>query len=74
MEEEEKILHETFSVQTVRFRGHFEQELYNSMMMVKALWQQVKSYLSYSIWTKPEGSYAFRLSICVHIYSIIMKR
>lgn len=37
MEEEEKILHETFSVQTVRFRGYFEQELYNSTMMVNAL-------------------------------------
>lgn len=43
------MLHETFSVRTVRFRVHFEQELYNSMMMVNALWQQVKGYLSYSI-------------------------
>lgn len=71
MEEEEEIPHETFSVQTVRVR--FEQDWYNSMPMVNALWQQVKSYLSYSIWTKPKGSYAFLLSICVHIYSIIMK-
>lgn len=71
MEEEEKTLHEIFSVQTVR--EGFEEELYNSMTVVKALWQQVKSYLSYSIRTEPKGSYAFLLSISVHIYSIIMK-
>lgn len=35
MEEEEKILHETFLVRTVRVC--FELELYNSMMVVNAL-------------------------------------
>lgn len=37
MEEEEKMRHETFSVQTVKFRVHLEQELHNSMMVVNAL-------------------------------------
>lgn len=39
MEEEEKTVHERFSVQTIRVR--FEQELYNSIMRYDSKWRVV---------------------------------